>query len=340
MTDLVSHTLTGIRPLPWQHAQWQRLSQQIEVGRLPHALLLAGPLAVGKRTFARAFAALLLCHSPQYGAACGTCKSCQLLAAQAHPDSYWLAPEETGNTLKGARAIKIDQVRDLAERMTQTAQQGGRKVAVIAPAEAMNRNAANALLKTLEEPAGTALLILISDTPGRLLPTIRSRCQRLDFPIPMRAEVQDWLHLQAASPEKLEQALVEAEGRPLQARDLLAGDEAVQRHELDVELAAVLGRQLSVLAVAERWKQCDWIPLLYWLESRLVRALRAQVLPPQSGVSKVVAQLAGASAMALFGLLDQLRLLLNQTLAGTNPNPQLALESLLFNACDAINKKT
>lgn len=325
MSDFIS------QPLPWQRAQWQRLSQQIESERLPHALLLAGPQAVGKRTFARALTALLLCRSPQYGVACGACKSCLLLAAQAHPDGHWLAPEETG------KAIKIDQVRDLVERMVQTAQQGGRKVAVIAPAEAMNRNAANALLKTLEEPAGTALLILISDMPGRLLPTMRSRCQRLDFPIPVQAEVQAWLQPQAASPEKMELALTEAEGRPMFARDLLAGDDAALRRELDDELAAVLGRQLSVLTAAERWKQRDWTALLYWLESRLIRALRVQVAR-QPIVNSAVTQLAGISAIALFALLDQLRALLNQTLAGTNPNPQLALESFLFSACDAVNK--
>lgn len=319
------------QPLPWQRTQWQRIAQQIERERLPHALLIAGPQAVGKRIFARALAALLLCRSPQYGAACGTCKSCLLLAAQAHPDEHWLAPEETG------KAVKIDQVRDLVERMTQTAQQGGRKVAVIAPAEAMNRNAANALLKTLEEPAGSATLIMISDIPGRLLPTLRSRCQRLDFPIPARIEVQAWLQPQAASAEKLELALAEAEGRPMLARDLLAGDDAALRSELDEEFAAVLGRQLSVLTVAERWKQRDWAALLYWLESRLVRALRTQV-GAQPPLGPAVAQLARISATALFGLLDQLRALLNQTLAGTNPNPQLALESFLFNACEAINK--
>jgi DNA polymerase-3 subunit delta' len=255
-----------------------------------------------------------------------------LLTAQAHPDWYWLAPEEAG------KAIKIDQIRDLVERMAQTAQQGGRKVAAIAPAEAMNRNAANALLKTLEEPAGSTLLMLISDAPGRLLPTIRSRCQRLDFPVPARSEALNWLRPQATSAEKLEQALAEADGKPMLARDLLTGEEAALRHELDEELAAVLGRQMSVLAAAERWKQRDWLGLLHWLDSRLVRAARAQVLP-EIPSSPAVAQLARAPATALFQLLDQLRALLNQSVAGTNPNPQLALESFLFNACDALNKK-
>ena len=332
MVEIVAQTLSWQRALPWQHEQWQRLAQQIDSERLPHALLLAGPQAVGKRTFARALAARLLCRAPQYGAACGTCKSCQLLAAQSHPDWHWLAPEDKG------KAIKIDRVRDLVEHMAQTAQQGGRKVAVIAPAEAMNRNAANALLKTLEEPAGTALLLLISDTPGRLLPTIRSRCQRLDFPIPPAPAVRNWLQSQAPSAEALEQALVEAEGRPLLARDLLTGDDAATRRELDEELAAVLAGRLSALAAAERWKQREWTSLLYWLESRLVRALRAQVAVSAGGDTAVVA-LAAAPSRALFALLDQLRALLNQTLAGANPNPQLALESFLFTACDAVNKK-
>ena len=322
------------QPLPWQHAQWQRVTQQIERAQLPHAMLLAGPPGVGKRFFAQALGAILLCRAPQYGAACGQCKSCQLLAAHTHPDWHWLAPEEIG------KAIKIDQVRALVEQMGQTAQQGGRKLAVMAPAEAMNRNAANALLKTLEEPTGAAQLILIGDMPGRLLPTLRSRCQRLDFPVPPRDSIRDWLQPSATSPEKLEQALDEAAGRPLLARELLEGEGFAERRELNEELAGILLRRMSVLAGAERWKQRDWIPLLYWLESRITRALRRQVVEEAELSDQTVTLLAQAPAQALFGLLDQLRTLINLTLAGTNPNAQLALESFLFAVCDAVNKKT
>lgn len=327
MPELVSQLL------PWQRAQWQRVAQQIERAQLPHALLLAGPLGVGKRMFARALGAVLLCRSPQYGAACGQCKSCLLLAADTHPDWHWLAPEEAG------KAIKIDQVRELVEQMTQTAQQGGRKLVFMAPAEAMNRNAANALLKTLEEPTAAALLILISDMPGRLLPTIRSRCQRLDFPVPARDTIQAWLQPSAASVEKMELALAEADGRPMFARALLEGEGFALRRELSDEMAAVLKRQTSVLAAAERWKQHDWTQLLHWLESRVTRALRAQA--SENVVSEpAVALLSQTPAVNLFGLLDQLKSLINLTLAGTNPNSQLALEGFLFAACDAVNKKT
>lgn len=328
---MTSHALSDTGALPWQHVQWQRIRQQIDADRLPHALLLAGPRWVGKRVFGRALGASLLCLSPRYGTACGECKSCRLLAAQAHPDWHWVAPEEEG------KAVKIDQVRDLVESMAQTAQQGGRKVAVIEPAEAMNRNAANALLKTLEEPAGSSLLILISDAPGLLLPTLRSRCQRLDFPIPPAAAVRSWLQIQAAA-DKADLAMAEAEGRPLLARELLIGEEAASRRELDAEFAAVLERQLPVLAAAERWKQRDWRALLQWLESRLARALRSQV-SPEIEAGAVVARLAIVPPATLFALSDQLRALAQQTFAGANPNPQLALEAFLFNVCDALNKK-
>ncbi len=122
------------------------------------------------------------------------------------------------------------------------------------------------------------------------------------------------------------------------ARDLLAGEDAASRRELDEELAALLSRQLSVVVAAERWRQRDWMALLQWLESRLVRAVRAQ-FAAQISDNPAVARLASVPGVVLFALLDQLHTLINQTLAGTNPNPQLALESLLFSACDALNKK-
>ncbi len=321
-------------PLPWQTEHWQRLFQQCELQQLPHALLLAGPPAVGKRRFAAALVAMLLCRQPAAsGLACGACRSCLLRIAGTHPDAHWVAPEDAG------KIIKIDQVRAVVNFVAQTAQQGGRKVIVVEPAEAMNRSAANALLKTLEEPAGDAFLVLITDAPGRLLPTIRSRCQRLDFPVPPLAAVQVWLQPRAANDDALATAIAEAGGRPLLASALLGGAESGQRGEMAADLAAVLASELSVTALAERWQKLAWLELLEWLGSRVAAAVRTK-LGAVVALDACVARLATADADALFALDDLLRERVNQTRSGSNPNTQLAIEAILFSACDAVNKKS
>lgn len=321
------------QPLPWQNEQWQRINQQREQAQLPHALLLAGPPGVGKRLFARALGHSLLCATPRNGFACGECKPCGLLSAQTHPDFIWMAPEESG------KAIKIDQVRQVVETMMQTAQQGGIKIVVVEPAESMNRNAANALLKTLEEPSGSTLLMLVTDAPGRLLPTIRSRCQRLEFPVPPTLATSSWLALRGVDEERLALALLEADGRPLIASALLDGEGVAARKELGNELAAVLQRQVSAVAVAERWQQRDWLELLGWLHSRIGHAVRTQV-GQVPAVDAAVVQLSRAAPTALFALMDNVASMIKLTQSGTNPNKQLALEAFLFGACDAVNRKT
>ena len=128
-------------PLPWQETLWDTLNTSIEQERLPHAILISGPSGIGKVRLAKALAQHLLCSAEMTKYACGSCKGCQLLAAGSHADITYLEPEEPG------KPIKIDPVRALCESLSKTAQQGGWKVAIIAPAEAMNINAANALLE-------------------------------------------------------------------------------------------------------------------------------------------------------------------------------------------------
>jgi DNA polymerase-3 subunit delta' len=257
-----------------------------------------------------------------------------LRSAGTHPDSQWIAPEEIG------KMIKIDQVRMVVDFVAQTAQQGGRKVVVVEPAEAMNRSAANALLKTLEEPSGAAFLVLISDAPGRLLPTIRSRCQRIDFPTPSLAAVRDWLRPRASSDVALDAALAEAAGQPMLASTLLDGVESgQQRRELATQLDEVLAGKVSALALAERWQQLAWLELLEWLSTRIAGAVRTK-LAGMPALDAAVARLANADVEALFSLSDLVRERLNQTRSGSNPNIQLAIEIILFSACEAVNKKT
>ncbi|MCS5696866.1 DNA polymerase III subunit delta' [Desulfofundulus thermocisternus] len=149
------------------------LRRAVEQNRASHAYLFAGPEGVGKTTTALAFGAALLCRNPEQGDACGRCRDCRQVAARNHPDLHRLVPE-------GA-SIKIGQVREVLRLITLSPFQGQRQVFVVEQSDLMTREAANCLLKTLEEPPAGTVLILISDRPHALLPTIISRCQVLTF---------------------------------------------------------------------------------------------------------------------------------------------------------------
>ena len=147
------------------------LQRALTGGRLAHAYLFAGPEGVGKRLMALAVARVLFCSA---GTGCGECAACRKLAHRNHPDLHILEPD--GNS------IKIEQIRAIQRDLSLRPLEGSRKVCLIEAAELLTTAAANALLKTLEEPRGDTLLILLSSQPQRLLETIRSRCQLLQFP--------------------------------------------------------------------------------------------------------------------------------------------------------------
>src|SRR3569832_1978442 len=186
--------------LPWHEETWARLLAARRAGRLPHALLLTGPQGMGKQRFAENWMAGLLCEAPDAeGCACGVCRSCQLLAAGNHPDYRQLTPPEEG------KVIGVDQVRELIQYVALTPQYGRYKIALIHPADKLNINAANSLLKTLEEPPSHSLLMLVSAPPSRLpLPVLR-RGQLVHFPPPPAVAAPGWLATQVtvAAPGQL-----------------------------------------------------------------------------------------------------------------------------------------
>ncbi|MGL4476483.1 MAG: DNA polymerase III subunit delta' [Shewanella sp.] len=171
--------------LPWCQPALVSLSAAKQQGKLPHALLLGLDAGFGAEGLMRHIAQMALCTNVQASGACGQCKSCQLQLAGNHPDFYEIYAD--GNQ------IKVDQIRGLCQSLTQTAQQAGFRVAIIFACERMNTAAANALLKTLEEPGAQTLLLLQTNRIGQLLPTIRSRCQRVLVQEPNRQQVRDWL---------------------------------------------------------------------------------------------------------------------------------------------------
>ena len=309
--------LTGLAevsaPLPWQAQNWARLNQQLAERQLPHALLLAGNQYTGKGRLAMALSRLLLCHEPSDGLNCGHCHACQLSASGSHGDFRWLQPEEK------SRVIKIDQVRSVVEFTNKTAGLGQRKVVVLAPADSMNVNAANALLKSLEEPAADTYLLLVCHRLHSLPATVRSRCQILKLAVPDEQQCLTWLDQATGERAQSEHLLALADGRPLLAEQLFQDDAGEALARLRLALQNLLSGQLSVPEVAALFAAASVEEFLAHLAAELQGLLR------HSRASRLTSR----QGRAAFGLLDEILRLQRAVSAGANPNRQLIVEALL-----------
>ena len=226
---------------------------------MPAALLVAGPRGSGKRAFAKELAKASLCRTPDpAGFACGACEACRLFELDAHPDYRLLEPassesseeagEAGGTAITASRFIVINQVRDLSGFLAVSAHLAGQKVVVIQPADKLHPSAANALLKTLEEPPSRTLFVLVADEVQRLVPTVRSCCFRLGFSLPDRQAALHWLRdAGIGSPEV---ALAQAGGAPLAAAELQNSDFWPVRQGFLEALGKVDGQFAEILARA------------------------------------------------------------------------------------------
>lgn len=256
----------------WHESQLKALLGQPQ--QLAHALLLRGPRGIGKQLMAQALAKGLLCESPAVdGLACGHCAACTWFDGGNHPDFRLLSPdtgaEPAGESEEGVKAreakatpwITIEQVRGLHDFINVSSHRGGRKVILLDPAEALNQAAANALLKSLEEPPPGTHFILLSHRPQRLMRTIVSRCRQLALHAPARSEALQWLAGQGiARPEVL---LAQASGAPLLALAMQEGDELEGRQEF---LHAIADVDMDALAVAEACRDLPLERFILWLQ--------------------------------------------------------------------------
>jgi DNA polymerase-3 subunit delta' len=338
----VSEPSTHI-PYPWQQGAWQRIQQQIAQNKIPHALLLSGQQGIGKWHFAQSLANYLLCNSPKAELACGQCRSCQLLLAQTHPDKKIVVPEEPG------KAIKIEQIRLLSNMVSKTAQQGGRKVILLGPVEQLNSNSANALLKSLEEPAGDTVLILFTHVQSAVMATIRSRCQLLPMSAPSTPVARQWLaNLQIEDSETL---LDLAGGAPLIARDMVDGDYLEHLHQFVKTLDLLTSVSSGQTGAPNISMAADYLPISlqhltqWWLQIVHGLVTATDVVSADVGtlsdeadsglnISVYVARIKQAGRRLnkqwLFKFSDKLLLLRQQQLRGANPNMQLLIEELLL----------
>ncbi|CAI8713729.1 DNA polymerase III subunit delta' [Pseudomonas chlororaphis] len=313
---------------PWQDELWQQLAGRAQHA---HAYLLHGPAGIGKRALAERLMARLLCQHPAGLDACGQCKSCLLLQAGSHPDNYVLEPEEAD------KAIKVDQVRDLVSFVVQTAQLGGRKVVLIEPVESMNINASNALLKSLEEPSGDTVLLLVSHQPSRLLPTIKSRCVQQACPLPSEAMSLQWLSkaLPDCSEEERVELLTLAAGSPLAAVSLQAQGAREQRAQVVDGVKKLLKQQQSPTQLAEGWNAVPLLLLFDWFCDWSSLILRYQLTQDEEGLGladmrKVVQYLAQKSSQAkVLEIQDWILAQRQKVLNKANLNRVLLLEALL-----------
>lgn len=314
-------------PYAWQMAAWQRLGEQYADDKLPHALLLTGPRGVGKTHFAQAQGFFLLCLSKVNGVPCGRCKGCELNLAGTHPDLFILQPES------GSRVIKIDQVRRLTEFLTKTSQQGGRKVAIIEPVEALNVNAANALLKSLEEPSGSSVLLLVSHMSSQVMATIRSRCQQIAFPLPEPEASLHWLAPLAMGQDAA--SLLEcAGGAPLTALELLNGEALEQRQALAEGLLSLAQNSCSALDLAAQLQRGEALPVIEAMMQWIQRGVKQPYADSPPAINATEAQLqqfiATVPTVILFRFWDKMVIVKRQLLSTANPNKQLLLEELMM----------
>ncbi|MFT4045361.1 MAG: hypothetical protein QM661_01580 [Solimonas sp.] len=318
------------RPLPWQQELWLEQTALILQQRLPHALLMVGGAGIGKRWFARALIAFALCER-RSGYACGECRSCVQLAAGTHPDASTLGVDghrglaltDDGHAQLGLahwepdedrkrRDIAIDGARSLIGKLSLSSHYGRDRYALIEPADLLNASSANALLKTIEEPPAGTHLLLVTERPQALLPTLRSRCQRLRFASPDAAAALAWMAEHGGADED---ALSLSLGAPLRALALRGEGVAVRRQWAELWANVGSGRKDPLTAAAAVDKE-SLAEHLQWAQQWLTGQLRARL------DERADAPRREALAQMMQDVFDA------QRRAAGNAQPQLLMESL------------
>jgi len=324
-------SLIPMPPYPWFQSTWSNLVDRFNQQTMPHALLFSGPEGLGALELAQSLSQLMLCQTPIDDVACHRCRSCQLLSAGTHPDLFMALPEGVG------KQIKIDQVRAITQFIANTASQGGKKIIVISPVESLNHNASNALLKSLEEPAGDTVIILITEQESLLLPTIKSRCMRFIMRPPSFDVAQKWLIDEGCSDQVY--LLPEADNAPLKVKTWVS-EGYPQKRTLVMQALGDVGLKLlgPVQALSniniEPRVLCDVILLL--VESQITykmapKSLRAQQLAALADAdSKIDQVLSSVPVTILMRYRDRLNEQKKQLLINPNLNTTLFNEQVMM----------
>jgi DNA polymerase-3 subunit delta' len=285
-------------PFPWQTEHWNKLLARFRQGTLPHALLLAGEAGFGQSLFAKALARAVLCDQDQ--------AQLQLFDSENHPDFFHVQPEEESSV------IKIDQIRALQTKLTQSKHSSQYSVVILEPAHALNAAASNALLKCLEEPNANTLLILVSSQTNILPATLRSRCQTMTFTLKESKASLEWLRGKLTLPGSAEYFLKLAEGAPLKALALAEPEQQRVRKNFLIDVHALVMEQSAPTSIAEKWLKHDPDDLLQLLANWLGDVVRLHhgALQPHTLPSRYYEILCHwqnkLAATALFTIIDSI----------------------------------
>lgn len=327
-----------LQDIPWHNDLWDGLIERYHSAGLPHASLLLGNEGMGKRAFAFRLAKFLLCQSAakkasKQGSYCNECHSCKLMDAGSHPD-YFICDQEA----KG-KQIKVDAVRQLNEFFSKTPQISACQVVQIFPIEALNVNASNALLKTLEEPSGESYLLLMAERLGSVLPTIRSRTQRISFHPPKTEQALAWLgqRLGNTSQEDRVLALKQCAGGPLKAESWLRNGLLTQDVSYTKIMQVWLTEQQQLQDVSKALAKFDLLDTINWWSGLTLDIMKLGMGADHQQISRPlqadwVADLAATvDKLKLLTLQNNLQEIAGRLSAGQgNYNSSLLLESLLL----------
>jgi len=266
-----------VKVFPWQQTQWQQLMTAVNASRLPHALLLAGPKGIGLTHFSHTLVSRLLCRNLNVDSVCGTCNDCVLLESGNHPDVNVIQPDEPG------KQIRVEQIRDLIGFIQLKSHYGKYKLAIIEPAEAMNRSAANALLKTLEEPPDSSLIVLNTHQAQRLPVTIRSRCQRIEFKLMRDEAVIAWLRNRLGPDQDIDM-LLQLSGAPFAALEMVEEHQIQQRDRILEDLETSRRSALCPADLSKSWVDMGVGHVIMWLQHLFMDMLQLKIAENPPGL--------------------------------------------------------
>ena len=314
--------------LPW----FTQYLERLDVKLLHHAFLIGGKEGVGKKEFSLLLSQLILCKEKNEFVPCNACQACKLFLSSNHPDFYTIKIEDD------KKKISINQIKELQTKFYESSFLGGNKIFLVELAEFLSNDAADSLLKILEEPPDNTYFIITSHRTKQLSATIRSRCSEVFIGTPTDQEIEDWLRQENTSHENLKLALNLALGRPLKIKELLDDNILDSRNNFINEISQLVKQGKNIISLSEEWPKDQKVLIfkLEWMSNLMMDAIRYQMTGDEKEIeidTSAISMYLGEKIEfnILFDLLTETNNLWSLFTDGTNLKADYQLQSLFIN---------